>query len=174
MKTKPLISGLVILSLLLLLYLSSGWLKTLMQFLTLGILLMVYSLFISSLLPKKTPLISRYALLMDDSVGKDELNYTRKVTWAWVILLTWILVAKADALFFQQTWLETPFSNHLDILSFAGMAVLFLGEFYLRKRLFPNKDHGSIGRFVGDISKISLKTIWQFQPQHSPDQKNSV
>ncbi len=174
MPTKQLVSGTVILSILLLLNFSSGWLNWLLQLITLMILVIVYGLFAGSLLPNSTPLISRYAILMDKTIGQEELNYTRKVTWAWVMLLTWILFAKTDALFFQQACLENRLTHHLDTLSFIGMAVLFLGEFYLRKQLFPHKDHGSIQDFVMAISRISLKTIWQFKPQHSPDRNNSV
>lgn len=153
-----------------LLIFATGWLRDLLQITSLILLLAIYALFISSLGFKQTPLISRYALLMDPEIGDRELRYTRKVTWAWVILLSLLFIGKIAVLFFNTEWYVFGYPLHpfLDVLFLLCSASLFIGELYLRRWVFPEKTHDSFMQFIEKTRQISLSDIWKFK---HPDSK---
>ncbi|MGC9386571.1 MAG: hypothetical protein ACP5D0_06465 [Hydrogenovibrio sp.] len=98
---KPLLfPAAIIITVLSLLLFADGWLLTLVQTVSILLFLFIYGLFLHSLRPGQTPLITRYAILMDAELTPRDLGYTHGVTWAWVILLSVILLSKLwDGLF---------------------------------------------------------------------------
>lgn len=162
-------SALVLVAILSLLVFSTGWLRDLMQISSLLVLSAIYTLFISSLRPHQTPLISRYAILMDPEIGDKELRYTRKVTWAWVILLSLFFIIKIEVLFFSAEWhiLQYRLNHSVDVLFLLSSGFLFIGELYLRCWIFPEKTHDSLIQFIQKTCRISLKDIWTFKRPES-------
>ncbi|MDG4811605.1 hypothetical protein P8629_01170 [Hydrogenovibrio sp. 3SP14C1] len=162
---RTLWSATVLMTILALLIFSTGWLQDLVQIASLVVMLSVYSLFISSLWPNKTPLISRYAILMEPEISEQELRYTRKVTWAWVLLLSMLFIEKTGIVLFNTEWwfLGYYLNNYLEVIFMLGSAFLFIGELYLRRWIFPEKTHDSLKQFFQKITHISLQDIWKFK-----------
>lgn len=152
-----------------LLIFATGWLRDLLQITSLMLLFAIYTLFISSLGFNQTPLISRYALLMDPEIGDRELRYTRKITWAWVILLSLLFMGKIAVLFFNTEWYVSgyPLHHFLDVLFLLSSAILFTGELYLRRWVFPEKTHDTLIQFIQKTQQISLNDILKFKRPES-------
>ncbi len=141
----------------LLLVFSTGTLQFLMQLFTLVLLTCLLLVFLMSLRSNKTPLITRYALLMDADDSMAERAYTRKVTWLWVVFFFVLWFLKVDGL--------TDVNHSLGLvegLFYSGSVVLFVGEFYARQLFLPAHKRSSLWRFLYQLSQVSVKDVWLF------------
>ncbi len=158
--------ALVLTTILGILLFADGWLLCTVQTISILLFLFIYSLFVQSLLPGQTPLITRYAILMQADLTPRDLHYTRGVTWAWVILLSLILLTKLWSGVFDGRWilLGHDLTDYIEVGFFLGSTALFVGELYLRRWVFPEKPPETLLQFIGKTSQVSLKDIWQFRP----------
>lgn len=166
---KPLLfPAAIIITVLSLLLFADGWLRILVQTASILLFLFLYGLFIQSLLPGQTPLITRYAILMDAELTPRDLGYTRGVTWAWVILLSVILLSKLWDGLLGGRWVlfDQDLTDYIEVGFFLGSTLLFVGELYLRRWVFPDKPPETLLQFIRQTSKVSLKDIWQFKSPH--------
>jgi len=133
--------------------------KFLIESFTFILLALLLTLFGWSLLKDKTPIITRYALLMDAEDTFAERRYTRIVTWVWLGFLLSLWLLKLNSLFFHLAFLSL---NYIAVLFYLGSVVLFTGEFYIRQIFLPHHRGSSLLTFLYLLSKIPLKQIWQF------------
>ncbi len=141
----------------LLLFFSQGTLQFLMELFTLILLTCLLLIFLVSLRANQTPMITRYALLMDADDSIDERRYTRQVTWLWVIFFFVLWFLKVDGL--------TDINHSLGLaegLFYSGSIVLFVGEFYVRQLFFPAHKGTSLWCFLYQLSQVSVKDVWLF------------
>ncbi len=100
--------------------------------------LMMLTVFGRTLMPGREPLVTAIGEQARGPLCDGMRRYTRHVTvlWCGVFLL---MTASAVIL----PWLEDKslWSWFTNVISYAFVGVLFLGEFLLRKRLFPDHDH---------------------------------
>lgn len=137
-----------------------GFWSVLAEGLAICVLFIVWIGFAVSLKPARTPMISRYAILLEPNLTTEEFEYTRKVTWLWVGLLTVLLLLR---LLTSISALELPL---LTGVGFILMAAVFIGEFYWRRQRFQQREHGGFIEFLYEVSALPLKSIWLFDKYH--------
>lgn len=153
----------LIVGFLLLLVFSTGTLQFLMQLFTLILLTCLLLVFLMSLRSNQTPLITRYALLMDAEDSMAERRYTRQVTWLWVVFFFALWILKIGGL------TDVSHTSRLvEGLFYSGSIVLFVGEFYVRQLFLPAHKGSSLWRFLYQLSQVSVKDVWQFDAQKAP------
>ncbi|MDB5873448.1 MAG: hypothetical protein JWQ07_2890 [Ramlibacter sp.] len=81
-----------------------------------------------TLLPGRVPLIERIARVSEPDMAPALCRYTRRLTAVWCV---YFVVAAALAMLPGQAFVRTG------VLVWAGTAVLFVGEHWLRSRIFP-------------------------------------
>ena len=120
------------------------------------ILLSLFLLFSQSLLGQRTPLITRYAILLGDKLENKHLHYNRSLTIIWsVFFLIMAITSILLALFFSQdTW-----SLFTHIISYILVASLFIVEFTYRKYHFSGEIKDGFFQFIGKIIKIRPSTL---------------
>lgn len=154
------LSSLVFLMVLVLLFqLSEGGFQWAIQLFIVLVLFVFMIFFLSSLRANKTPIITRYALLMGAEESVEELSYTRKVTWVWVLFLMALLILKSQTFLGSQSITGLGF---VELTFYIGSGVLFVGEFYIRSWFLPAHRGGSLWSFLKQLSQISFKEVWLF------------
>ncbi len=135
------------------------------QSLTLVVLSLAMSWFWISLLPNKTPLISRYALLIDGKESLAEQRHTRLTTLVWALFLTGLWSWKLNLIsqIIESSNPLMPVNFSVEVGFYLGSFALFVGEFYIRKLYLPNHQDQQLIPFLKDISRISLPDIWNFE-----------
>ena len=94
--------------------------------------LLVSLVFAFSLLPGKTPLITRFALLEFKEISARIAAYTRAWTWAWAVFLL-VIAAETFALAFWGT-LET-WSLFANVLNYVFILAFVVLEYFVRTRI---------------------------------------
>jgi len=154
------LGGLVITGLLFgLLFLGSETVKLVVTTGTFILLTLLLLLFGLSLLKGKTPIITRYALLINAEDTVKERNYTRIVTWFWFGFLISLWLLKINVLLLHVALVSVPY---LEVYFYLGSLVLFIGEFYVRQLFLPKHRGSSLSRFLLELAQIPLKKIWLF------------
>ena len=96
-------------------------------------------LFGRTLLPGRTPLVEIIARLERDGDFPAGLaGYTRRLTWAWAILLAAIPAVSAALAFFATPAAQSLFVN---FASYALLALLYFGEYAFRVWRYPQFPH---------------------------------
>ena len=143
----------------LLLFFSRGVLQWLVQLFTLGILSGLSVVALMSLMKNRTPIITRYALLMGADDTPEERSYTRKVTWGWALFFVILLGLKWIAILGGT---QTEGVGLVELFFYIGSVILFVGEFYIRQLCLPAHRGSSLWLFLTQLSQISPKQVWQF------------
>lgn len=113
--------------------------------------------FLMSLRAGKTPVITRYALLMNAEDTVAERKYTRIVTWVWVMFFSVLWGLKLNGL-----WDLNQTLGVVEGAFYMGSALLFVAEFYIRPLFLPAHKGAVLWRFLLQLSQVSVKEIWQF------------
>lgn len=140
-------------------FFSTGFTKLLIEWVTIILIIVLFIFFISSLHREKTPIITRYALLMGAEDCVEEHRYTRKVTWLWTAFLFLLLLFKSGLL---SEHLNHLFSEYLITFFYIGSVFLFVSEFYIRQLVLPAHKGSSLLTFFYQLSKVSMRDVWQF------------
>ncbi|BCN93103.1 hypothetical protein THMIRHAM_08880 [Thiomicrorhabdus immobilis] len=140
-------------------YWGGAEIKLLIESFTFILLTLLLTLFGWSLLKDKTPIITRYALLIGAEDTFAERRYTRIVTWVWLVFLLSLWLLKLNSLFFHLTFISL---SYIAVLFYLGSVILFIGEFYIRQIFLPHHRGSSLLVFLYRLSTIPLKQIWQF------------
>lgn len=126
---------------------------------------LIWLFFLSSLLPDRVPLITRYAWLIDGRMDARKQRYTRRVTWAWALLLGSLWLTKLQNLLPNPACsLCLPASHWNDLLGAGLIFALLTLEFQLRKRLFADQAQARLGTFVLQLLQTPFSAVWRFQP----------
>ena len=116
----------------------------------------VGTIFLHGLGKNQRPLIEKYIELMEGEVPLAERQYARSVTKVWVVVL-FLLMAESIIL-----WLYFPhevwslFTNFINYLILASMFVI---EYVVRRKVFPDKHHMSFMEFIVRLKRIKLKSV---------------
>ncbi len=162
---RAMLSGISLLLFLGLFLFSSGYFQFVLQAFTFAVLVMLMVVFLSSLVASKTPVITRYALLMGAEDSIEERVYTRNVTWLWCFFLMLLFIVKLAG-FIGHPLTETE--GGVELVFYIGSAVLFAGEFYIRPLFLPQHKESSFWQFILQLGQISFKEIWQFDFKKEP------
>lgn len=99
---------------------------------------LAFAAFAGSLRPGQTALVSRIAQLERGELPPPLQRYTRRITWLWALCLAalWLTTAALTLFGSEQAW--SLFTN---VLSYALIGSLFLGEYVYRRWRFREYDH---------------------------------
>ncbi|MBV9748521.1 MAG: hypothetical protein JO157_06895 [Acetobacteraceae bacterium] len=103
------------------------------------------ALFGATLLPGRTPLVTQLAERLDPGFHPSMAGYTRAVTWAWCLLFAGELLASLLLLLFAPAAAWSLFVNGLDV---ALVALMFLGEYGVRRLRFRGREHVPLATLV--------------------------
>lgn len=114
-------------------------------------------LFASTLLPGRTPLISRFASKVHGgALDEQTQGYTRRVTQLWVAVFflmaieSWLLALLAS----HQVWsLFTNFINYLVVL------LVFVVEYQVRIRRLTHLEHPGFFRFLLSLFRMDMRSM---------------
>jgi uncharacterized membrane protein len=95
-------------------------------------------LFASSLAGARTPLVTQIATASWVDLPPELVPYTRRVTWAWSIVLALQL---AVTLTLQLGGLREAWSLFTNFISYGLLALVFVAEYLYRRRRFPHLPH---------------------------------
>ena len=105
-----------------------------------------------TLWPGQEPVITRIARVSDPALPAELLRYTRRLTAVWC---AWFVLAGLLALAFG------PSIVWLGALVWAGTTALFVGEHWLRPRLFPGQHFPGLRQQLRDTVRV-----WRPSRQH--------
>lgn len=113
-------------------------------------------IFLKSLMKNSTPVIEKYMLLLEGEIDAAERKYARWFTTLWaVVLLSLAIETAVLALFYShETW--SLFAN---FINYFILGLMFLVEYLIRLRMFPQKQHKSFIQFINSLRKIKLKAV---------------
>jgi uncharacterized membrane protein len=112
--------------------------------------LLVLLPFAESLLPGRTPLVSRIARLVHGPLPPAVVGYTRRVTWLWVLAI--VLLSGIDialmAFASRETW-----SLYANGLAYLLLAAVFVGEYLWRRWRFRGIDHPGFAEYLRLVAR---------------------
>jgi len=114
------------------------------------------TLFGLSLRAGETPLITRYARLLGDSLEPAVIDYTRRVTWLCALLFTAMALESLLFALFAPIEVWSLFAN---ILNYVFVVFMFVGEYLFRRFRLAGVDHPSLPNFVGTIARVRISDI---------------
>lgn len=110
------------------------------------------ALFAMSLLPGRTPLISTFARIARGGVlPADLVVYTRKLTLFWACLVGALFAVTLYLTLFGPLWL---WSWHTNFFSYSVISVVFVVEFFLRRRWLAHHEHLSFWGYLKTMTRI--------------------
>jgi len=112
--------------------------------------------FLRSLRPGSTPLITRYALLMDARDTPEVRRYTRAVTIAWALLCSALAVTSTGLALFAPAWAWSLFANGL---SYLLLAALFALEFPVRRRVLGEQTRPGFLRYLLHLTRVDHRQV---------------
>ena len=119
----------------------------------------LFILFTMTLLPRQTPLITRFAQLMHQNerpLKENELRYTRGVTLFWSMMFAFLTLESALLARYAsaETWsLFTNFINYLLVI--AAMLI----EYRIRVWKLPHLEHPGFVSFVRSVRRMEWRSL---------------
>ena len=111
-------------------------------------------LFGATLLPGRTPLVTRLAGRLDPGFHPGMAGYTRAVTFAWCLFFAGQLLASLLLLLFAPAAVWSLFVNVLDV---AFVALMFLGEYGVRRLRFRGHRHVPLPALVRAVRSGGMR-----------------
>lgn len=121
-----------------------------------AVLLLLLVMFARTLLPGQTPLVTRIAALMHDSLSSSLCRYTRFVTWAWVVFIGTMLCEVIWLALFADAERWSLYTNFINYFLVAGF---FLLEFALRRVVLVPEERIGFIAFLRALVRIDFKTL---------------
>ncbi len=115
---------------------------------------LIFYPFVRSVMPGKTPLISRFYQLAENENNPRAMQYTEKVTWVWVILIALLLTNTLILTFFAPLEIWSLFTNFINYIL---MLVLFIAEWLFRMYWF--KQWVSPLKFIQQLLTIDQREL---------------
>jgi len=119
--------------------------------------MMLFIFFFTSLRKSSTPIITRFAILMENEVGEEKRIYTRTLTKVWAVFFAIMLVESLALILFASPKLWSLFTNFINYI-FIG--VFFVAEYFIRIRMLPHLEHLGPLEFFYKLSKIEFKKLF--------------
>lgn len=112
----------------------------------------------SSLRRNKTPVITRFALLIDGEITLKQKIYCRHVSAAWAVLMFIILIETIVLAFFFPIEIWSLFVN---LINYLLILVMFLAEFMVRRIIFKYDEILSFSMFLKSLEKVDVNKIFR-------------
>jgi len=109
-----------------------------------------------TLRPGETPLITRFAILLNGRPEPRVVSYTRRVTRLWTLFF--VLLALESLLLALFAPLEI-WSLFVNILNYLLAGLLFAGEYFYRIRHLDDLEHTGFSRFVHNLFRIAPRAF---------------
>lgn len=106
-----------------------------------------------TLLPGRTPIITRFSILFRGKLEPRVIGYTRRVTQLWTLFFILLAVESLLLALFAPIEIWSLFAN---ILNYIFTALFFSGEYFFRIRHLDDLEHPSFPRFVRKLSQVDL------------------
>jgi uncharacterized membrane protein len=103
--------------------------------------LVLLFMFARTLLSNRQPLCTQFAEMIHGQLSPELTSYTRKVTIAWAIFFTCIIVVSCWLFFFYPIGIWSIFSNFIYL---PLVAIMFIAEYMVRIWTLPKKDQANI------------------------------
>jgi uncharacterized membrane protein len=110
----------------------------------------------NSLRHGKTPLITRYSVLLRGKLEPAAISYTRNVTYIWTAFFSIMALELVLLAIFAPLNVWSLFAN---ILNYLFALVLFTGEYSFRVRHLKHLEHPGFFRFITSIANVKHNDI---------------
>lgn len=118
----------------------------------------LFVVFVKTLLPGETPIITLFAMAIENKLSAKKIIYTRRVTQLWSVIFLGMLIESVLLATYasQHTWsLFTNFINYLLIGS------VFVAEFIFRVYHFKDEAQPGFFEFANQIRKLRISNVLQ-------------
>jgi uncharacterized membrane protein len=109
-----------------------------------------------TLLPGKTPMITRYSILLRGGLEPAVIGYTRRVTWLWTVYFLCMALESLLLALFAPLEIWSLFAN---CLNYVFTAILFTGEYLFRIHHFDHLEHPGFTRFVRAVTQVNPRAL---------------
>ena len=109
-----------------------------------------------TLLPGKTPIITKISILFRGKLEPKAAIYTRRVTQAWTMFFILLAVESSLLALFAPIEIWSLFAN---IINYIFTALFFVGEYYFRIHHLDELEHPSFPRFVRNLTKVNFSEL---------------
>lgn len=110
----------------------------------------------NSLRQGKTPLITRYSILLRGKLEHAVISYTRNVTYLWTAFFSIMALELVLLAVFAPINVWSLFAN---ILNYLFALILFTGEYNFRIRHLKHLEHPGFFRFITSIANVKHNDI---------------
>lgn len=106
-----------------------------------------------TLMRGRVPLISRFALMEQETLSPEVAAYTRTLTWVWTSLF---IIAAAISLGLALSGHHDAWSLFTNLINYLLVGALFLGEFVYRRLRFRSQQHHSPLQLLRNVRRAKL------------------
>jgi len=125
-----------------------------------GINLLLAVFFFSTLRPGSVPAITRIARVERDDFSEELYVYTRKLTWAWALFFSCLIIEAIGLIAFASTDVTLLFLN---IVNYILIAVFFLAENIFRRIYLSEYTHMPLKTLVARLSRRGIMSLIRYQ-----------
>jgi len=116
----------------------------------------LFWIFGATLISGKTPLVTRFASLMRDSMPPAVMVYTRRATLAWTIYFLMMFMTSLLLAIYAPVEVWSLFSN---VISYLLLVLMFLAEYSIRRMLVHEHMDYSFIEFVQRLRHLDIKRV---------------
>lgn len=117
--------------------------------------LLLLFIFGRTLISGREPLITAIGEAARGPLSVAMRSYTRRLTQLWCVVFVMMIAWSAILPWLEQPELWSWFTN---IINYGVVGVLFVGEFMLRKKLFPNHNHPGFFEYLRIIAHANIRS----------------
>lgn len=117
--------------------------------------LIFFQIFARTLIMGRIPLVTRMAEIAQGSeLNEDAIRYTRSLTKAWALVFLGLALESTLLAFFAPLEIWSLFTN---IINYIIVALVFLVDFLLRRKLLSHWRNQSFKQFIKSITKVKIR-----------------
>lgn len=117
--------------------------------------LLLLVIFGRTLISGREPLITAIGEAARGPLSQSMRTYTRRLTQLWCLVFVTMILWSAILPWLEQPELWSWFTN---IINYGVVGVLFVGEFMLRKKLFPTHNHPGFFEYLHIIARANIRS----------------
>lgn len=118
--------------------------------------LALFILFARTLLSGRTPLVTRFALVVREPMDRALARYTRRLTAAWAAFFAVMTLESGSLALFAPVEIWSLFTN---FLNYSFILVFFIVEYHVRLRCLAGHSHPSFLSFCRMLVKTDLRSL---------------
>jgi uncharacterized membrane protein len=113
-------------------------------------------LFGRTLLPGRTPIITRFSILLRGKLEPRVLGYTRRVTQLWTLFFLILALVSLLLALLAPLHIWSLFAN---ILNYLFVLLLFVGEYLFRIHYLADLEHPGFRQFVSNLFRVNPRAF---------------